>query len=940
MGMAKAIMTLIANSRKQSLSSYVKLEMPIDEHTFVSDSGTLITVFKVHGMLNFPVANACDTAFTEIEKLLAQTFKDKSHNITWCYERDKSMAPADVDVMMESDKKTAKRLNLNIDDVFEEIKQVNCEDGLFQRSYLALETTHESESSLVLADDIDLRDKLYKEMGMNIGDSPNPFKLLPAIINKHNARKEEIINRFTAAKINITPLMCQTAVSVMGSMLDPVAKKDGFKAHLAYDSMSFDRAKLYNQYIATQQHPQSLERTFENYAPQKLAEQMCSQSAKEIDDGILKVGSRYIAPILMTGFPKRDVIFNGLLREITPEIPFRVNFLMGHPSDMWFEVKKVLAGFSKWGHPDNKAFVEACKVRSEAQIKHVPYCSLQVVFVTWGDSLKEVVKNREQLITSIEKWEGAQVKSDKGDPYEAFVSSVPGATFSSPSTVGFPPVASMAGMLPVTMEGKCWDKGLLLFRTHLTKQISSMVPLSDMQDYHLDVILARPRQGKGILSNSINLALLVKKGNTELPMESFVDVGPTSTGYGKFVQDSLPENLKHLVEMMTISMGDTFINPADIQFGLNNPLPEEKGFLRNFMLMLITDPATGMVPANVSGFIGAVIDETFKEKFSFKSANIYVPFVNSELDAIIEKHAESEDFDLEIDEFTKYYHLRDALFRVGEIKMAKYCHYMSMPLLSDFREVADSSDIIARDYGSLTGVGSLSIPEYFALKIKEATNKYPIFTRHSNKDFESARIKIIDVKPMIDLSNAEGIVQTGLFMLLARFIACKDFVLHGDHVPAFPQLYRTYQKKRILKIRSLPKRVTYDELHTTNQCKPFRDQLQFDVKEGPKWNTSIAVISHEPGDFGELLRQATNLFVLGSLPAKSVRELDEVIGLSDEAKYIFNNNILHGPRKGGSSFYLRTIIKSGVYEQVYRFPKGPIELWSYTTEKKGYAIEG
>ena len=76
------------------------------------------------------------------------------------------------------------------------------------------------------------------------------------------------------------------------------------------------------------------------------------------------------------------------------------------------------------------------------------------------------------------------------------------------------------------------------------------------------------------------------------------------------------------------------------------------------------------------------------------------------------------------------------------------------------------------------------------------------------------------------------------------------------------------------------------------------------------------------------------MFVLGRLPAKSIKELDAIIGLSEEAKFVFYNNILHGPRKGGSSFYLRTVTRGGIFEQVYRFPKGPIELWSYTTEKR------
>lgn len=934
MSIYKSLMAFTASARKNCVASYVNLEIPVDDYTFCTNNGTLVTVFKVHGMLNFPVADSSDVAFNEIELLLKILFKDKSHKVSWCYERDKGLVNEDIERMISSDRKTAKRIGLNVDSVFEEIKNVNNDDGLFHRSYFAIETNHKMETKDVIQDDFDLRDRLFKEMRLNLGDSPNPFRLIPSIINKHNLKVEEILNRFKSARIDINKVDCSTAISVMSSMLDPSARADGFSPHLAYDSMEYKKATWYNSYIATKKHPSSLDNTFANYTPEKLAEQISTQQAEEISDGILKIGSKYIAPIVITGFPKKDVIFNALLSEIVPEIPFRVNFLLSHASDIWFDIKRVLGGFTRWGHPDNKAFSEAVRERSVRQNNNETYCSLQIVFVTWANSVKEIIKNRDQLISSIEKWEGCQAKSDKGDAYEAFVASVPGATFDSPSTVGYPPIEAAAGMLPVTTEGRCWDNGILLFRTYLSNLVSPFSPQAGNQDYHLDVILARPRQGKGILSNSINLALLTKKGNTELPFETFVDVGPTSTGYGKFLQDSLPEGMKHLVEMMKIQMGGDFINPADIQFGLNKPLPEEKAFLSNFLMMLATDPSTHSVPSNMAGFIGTVIDETYKEKFDYKTGNNYVPFVNKELDDAIEKYRRYDSWDLEIDDFTKYYQLRDELFKQDDILLAKYCHVMSMPILSDFRETADGSDIIFRDYGNLPAIGTMTIPQYFALKIKEAVNKYSIFTRHSNKDFDSAKVKIIDVKPMIDTSSDEMIVQTGIFLLLARFIGCKDFVLNEDHVSFFSPLYRDFQKKRIMKIRALPKRVTYDEFHTSNMCTPFRNQIQFDVKEGPKWNTSVCVISHEPKDFGVLLKQSTNLFVLGSLPASSIRELDEIIGLTKEAKFIFNNRLLHGPRKGGSSFYLRSTLKSGIFEQVFRFPKGPVELWSYTTEKR------
>jgi intracellular multiplication protein IcmB len=934
MSLSKALLMFASAMGKSSIDAYVDLEMPIDNYTFVTKNGALITLFRIDGMLNIPLSTSALKAFNQVEKLFKLVLKDKAHKISWCYEQDNKRTAGDIRKLMAGDARTAKALDLDVIDVLKEIVEVNQEDGLFQQGYLTLYTDHSAESDSVVVKDREKKSKAYKDMGTTQGTAPDAFSLLSSILTKHNGKIEEIKKTLSQSAIKYKLLDCRESCTVIAKMLDPKVNNENFNVVLPYDITNHDKAKWHKTYTARKPYPYCPIEQLGDYTPDRLTKQLITQTATEVADGILKIGSSYMAPIYVQSFPRADVLFAELLNEIGKEIPFRVNFLMGNAKNAWLDVKKIIASLSRWGHPDNKNFIAAGNTRSIRENDNETYCSLQILFCTWADSLDDVIRFREQLLTSIQKWEGCYAKSDMGDTMETYVATIPGAAMIAPSPVGFPPVESLVNMLPVTTEARCWDRGSLLFRTLVNNVVTPFEPLAKNQDYHLDVILARPRQGKGVLSNSINFALLLKSGNKSFPYETFVDVGPTSTGYGRFIQDSLPENKKDLVVMLKLSADGDYVNPADIQLGLDCPLPEEKGFLSNFLMMVCTDPSSKTIPSNIAGMIGTIIEETYKEKFSYKTGNIYNPYVNLELDEAIKDAQKSGTLTLEIDEFTKYFEIRDALFQAGDIKMAKFCHIQAMPLLGDFREVASSSSSIARDYGALPAIGSTMLPDFFALKMKETINQYSIFERHTKNDFDSARITIIDVKPMIDTSNDVGIVQTGIFMLLARFIGCKDFILNEDHVQRFNPIYREYQKKRIMDIRSTPKRVTYDELHTSNGCAAFRDQLAFDVKEGPKWNTSICVISHEPLDFGPLLTQCTNLFILGDLPTKFVRQIDEILGLSNEAKHVFGSGMLHGPQKGGSCFLLRTILTSGTFEQVYRFPKGAMELWSYTTEKR------
>src|SRR5690606_21344625 len=103
-----------------------------------------------------------------------------------------------------------------------------------------------------------------------------------------------------------------------------------------------------------------------------------------------------------------------------------------------------------------------------------------------------------------------------------------------------------------------------------------------------------------------NLALCLAPGITRLPRIGIIDIGPSSAGLISLLESALPEDQKHLVHYSRLRMTkDYCINVFDTQLGCRFPSAEEKGFLENYISLLVSDPGTELPEKGITGLINA-----------------------------------------------------------------------------------------------------------------------------------------------------------------------------------------------------------------------------------------------------------------------------------------------------------------------------------------------
>jgi len=153
-------------------------------------------------------------------------------------------------------------------------------------------------------------------------------------------------------------------------------------------------------------------------------------------------------------------------------------------------------------------------------------------------------------------------------------------------------------------------------------------------------------------------------------------------------------------------------------------------------------------------------------------------------------------------------------------------------------------------------------------------------------------------------------------------------------VGAFPDRYRPYQRARIRAIGSMPKSLFYDELHKTASAAPLIHPVIIDDgRLGRKYGVEVRLASQMLQDFTpEMVKLATEIFIVKSAGAQGNRELKQVFDLNDTAVAAIERH-LNGPGPGGAPFLGIFHLNDGVHQHLLVNTLGPIELWAFATGK-------
>ena len=625
-------------------------------------------------------------------------------------------------------------------------------------------------------------------------------------------------------------------------------------------------------------------------------------------------------------------------------IPWRVSIVIEGGGKAAMQLKDVGASFLSMfpGNADlRRAFAFLREARSGTE-NHISV-KLRMSFATWAP-VEQPAKLRRRMSTlsqRIEAWGNAKATTVVGDPLEGVMSSAPGLALASTANPSLALLTDALTMLPWSRTASPWESGSVLFRRP-DGGIWAYDPVGGrMRPLVVDIFISPPGGGKSVLANTINIGLCLSPAvlgahGAKLPLIGKTDIGKSMEGLIRLLQEALGPGRRHEAIFVSMQFAPGFeVNIFDIQVGFEVPLPMERAFLQNFLLLATLPPDRTTPFEGMAQMISLVIDEAYRLcTEAGGGAKHYRRGVEPEVDAAIAR------LGIELHHEEPFWRdVVDALCDRGEHQLGERAQRHAVPILQDLVSAVRSDQV--RDLFDSVHIAETSerASEVFERYIDDLIRRFPTLNAPTQLDFGPARVIGLDLQAVAPTGSAAANRQTEMMYLLARHILARNFFLHPEYIAFVPDRVKAYHAKRFTEVYETVKRIDYDEWHRTQGSPLVRAQAERDVREGRKHNVQLGFASQRLSDIGEsIIAQSTGRFVLRVGDQAELEEVVKRFGLSQASAKVVRHG-LTGPKKGGAPFFAILSVEGGVsYEQLLVNSLGPIELWALSTTPRDTAL--
>ena len=926
-----SIFMWLGSKLKQNLSDYSDLETAQNLTTLVTRDGSLLTLVRIEGIKSL---TGQETFVNKIVMPLNTSFgtylEKKGHTMQFWFSYDPSKTKEVLKKMMEPNVNTCKRLDLDLESLFEEKLEVLPDWCGYEECYLTFWTDQKILSKSENKESSKNRSKAYKGVVAPMEDAQDPYAGNSMLVERHNTYVSSIVDELRKRDIILTPLNVQEAVRMARTSIDPDFTDAEWLPFLPGDPI---KPQIRKNYTKAEQW---------DIVWPKLSWQVAPRDANIVDNKFVQVGDKLYAPIYIDLMPKDVRQFAELFSNLrTKKIPWRISYNISGDGLSAVAAKGLFASILSFTSQENKLLSESIKELQAAQEGNSTIVQLRVSLCTWAPMSKkdDLTRRLSELSSAVQNWGSTLVSDVTGDPVAGFVSSALAVSKGSTATTSAVTLDENIYMLPIKRPSSPWKTGGVIFRSPDGK-LMPYQPGSPLQATWISLIFAGPGSGKSVLMNALNLALATKEGNEVLPNIGIVDIGPSSGGFISLLKEALPSSKRHLVNHYRIQNTEEFcINPFDTQLGCRFPTSEEASFLSNLLTLIVTDPSKNEAPIGMTGLVNSVIKEMYLKVSDGHRPKKYEKNVNIYVDEAIKK------CNMVIDSKTSWWEVVDKLFVNGFIKEAHSAQRYAVPILSDVTEIAQESGI-KMIYDKPEIETTENVIQAFTRGITEALNIYKIFARPTVFDIGESKITALDLDEVAKSGGDIAERQTAIMYMIARYVLAKNYKLIRETVNEMPypshlncpenipvDKYKTYHLNRVAEMRDGIKRLCFDEFHRTSKSKIVREQILVDMREGRKWNMDILLASQSLDDFDERMREfTTSVFIMNGGNEDTVKKIDEVFGMDDEAeKIVLKNGSVHPPKKGGGTFLAKFQTTLGRYTQLLSFTLGPYELWAFST---------
>lgn len=911
--------TLIAwlsTSLKQTTSSYCDLETAENQTTLVAKDGSLLSVLHIQGSTGLVGSTEFNRLHHGISQSLQATLSRAGHSLQVLFTYDRDAVKQEITDNFGPAMQTAKELELNLDDLFDEridyISQYCAKESVYFVLWTRPSGLNKEQYNRAL------KDKTKNMKANNIppfNNSQNLIAGLQDIRNSHEAYVRSTVNDLNSLNLYTQLLEVHEAVHVIRQTADPEFTDRSWRPILPGDKIPMRTSLKFADDVANIVYP-------------PLSQQIFPRDAERIDFRTVRIGDRIYSTVFIDLFPNDVKPFMQLFNRVSAtQIPWRISYLLESNGLKSVAMRSVLAAILSFTSANNRLLHDSLKHLKETQINALDaVVKLKVAVTTWApaDDMKLLRIRTSQLAKAIQGWGNTEVSEVSGDPFGGVTSTMLGVSASSEAQAAIAPLSDIVYMMPITRPASPWKLGAMLFRSPDGKPWPFQ-PGSTMQTTWIDIIYARPGSGKSVLSNTLNLALCLLGGIKRLPRIAIVDIGPSSSGLISLLKEALPPSKRHLVAYHRLRMTPEFsINPCDTQLGARFPTPQERSFLVNFITLLATPIGAERAYDAIPDLVGMVVNEMYQALADDGKPYTYTSGLDPIVDALL------EEIGFIRDQHTTWWEVTDALFLAGFTHEAMLAQRYAMPLIADAASICRSK-AVEDLYGNITAPTGEKLIDAFSRMISSAVREYPILSRVTNFDLGDARVVSLDLDEVAKTGGEAADRQTAVMYMLARYILARNYYLTEENVGDMPEKYQAYHRERVTELREDPKRIVFDEFHRTSKAKAVRDQVIVDMREGRKWKVQVALISQSLEDFDEVMIEfATAVYIMDAGPQQSVKKTTAVFGLSDTAQVALSTRV-HGPREGGATFLAQFATKAGINTQLLTSTIGPMELWAFST---------
>lgn len=911
-----AVLAWFSTELKQTVESYCDLETADDHHTLVARDGSLISVIKIFGVTKLVGQEEFNAIHQGLTQSLQATLKRPGHVVQVYFGYDRDEVKAEIEDILSPARATAKRLGLDLDDLFAERANYISKFCGHEELYFVLWTrpyslTGEQQKRA-------LKDKLAfvrKNKMPPFINGQNLIAAIPDLRESHASFVRSVVTDLNALSVYSSLLEVHDAVYAMRHAADPDFTAKDWRPVLPGDKIPVHEARPAANQLSGLMYP-------------PLARQVFPRDAETIDLRTVRAGDRIYTPLFIDLFPQDLKSFITLFSRTLPtRVPWRISFLIESGGLAVVKFKSVMAAILSFSSAQNGLVHDAVKLLRDIETNtDDAVVKLQVSLATWAPegNIRLLRTRAAELAKAVEGWGTCEVSEVSGDVFAGMASSLLGFTANSVATPSVAPLSDVVYMLPFTRPASAWEYGALLLRSPDGKPWPYQ-PGSAQQTTWIDLMYARPGSGKSVLSNAINLALCLSGGIMRLPRIAIIDIGPSSSGLISLLKEALPPAQRHYAAYHRLRMTpDYAINPFDTQLGCRYPSPQERGFLVNFITLLATPLGAERPYDGISDMAGLIVDEMYKYMADDAKPHLYTQGMEPLVDDIL------SEIGFVFDDKTTWWEVTDALFLAGFHHQAMLAQRYAMPLLADAAAIC-RTQVIEDLYGQVRAPTGEPLIQAFSRMISSAVREYPILSSISKFDIGDARVVSLDLDEVAKSGGDAAERQTAVMYMLARYALARHYYLTEDALGDIPESYREYHRTRIAEIREDAKRIVYDEFHRTSKARAVRDQVILDMREGRKWNVQIALISQSLDDFDSVMVEfGTSIFIMDAGPEQAIKRSTEIFGLSETARVALKTRV-HGPREGGATFLAQFATKNGMNTQLLTNTLGPIELWAFST---------